>query len=92
MTQPSFKLEASIDDKTGRVVAAYLRIRQGQVAETKEVKEGSAFADYDAAGLLLGIEILGPCEVEVLDRLAASETEAARRFLTGSVPRELVAL
>jgi hypothetical protein len=90
MTQPKFELEASFDDKTGRTVAVYLRVRMGEVAETKEVKEGLAFADYDAQGTLLGIELLGPCEAEVLDDIARSEPEPVKRFLKGSAPRELV--
>jgi hypothetical protein len=90
MTKPAFKLEASIDEKTGRVVAVYFRIREGAVAETREIKEGDAFADYDADGLLLGIELLGPCEVQVLDAFAQHEPEATRRFLTGGMPRELI--
>ncbi len=90
MTEPVFKLEASFDDKTGGVVAVYLRVRRGEVTETKEVKEGVVYADYDAHGLLLGVELLAPCEVEVLDRIAQREPESVRRFLTGSAPRGLV--
>jgi hypothetical protein len=67
-----------------------LRIREGQVAQTKELTEGVAYADYDADGLLLGIELLGPCQVEVLDKLAESKPEPVKRFLTGGAPRELV--
>jgi hypothetical protein len=90
MTEPTFKLEASFDEKTGRPVAVYLRVRRGEVAQTKEVKEGVASADYDAHGTLLGIELLSPCEVAVLDGIAAREPEPVRRFLRGSPPRELV--
>jgi hypothetical protein len=91
MASPALLLEASIDDKTGRTVAVYLRVRKGEVAETKKVKPGIAYADYDSAGELLGIELLDPCQVAVLDSAAPAESEAVRRFLTGSVPHELVA-
>lgn len=89
---PTFvpELSVSVDEKTGHIRAAYLRVRIGEVEETREVVEGRAFADYDASGLLLGIELLAPCEVAVLDNLAASEPEPVRRFLRGSPPRELV--
>jgi len=83
-------VETSVDDQTGRVIAVYLRVRQGDVAETKELEEGVVYADYDSAGLLLGIELLGPCQVEVLDRAGRSEPEPIKRFLMGAAPRELV--
>ena len=81
----------SVDENTGGIRAAYLRVREGEVADTREVAEGSAFADYDAEGVLLGVELLAPCNVEVIDLLAASEPEAIRRFLKGGPPRELIA-
>jgi hypothetical protein len=90
MTKQAFRVEASVDDRTGGMVAVYLRVREGAVAETKELQEGVAYADYDAGGLLLGLELLGPCQVEVLDRLGDSEPATIRRFLKGVAPRELV--
>ena len=91
MTNPRFQLEASVDDKTGRLVAAYLSVREGEVATTKEVEPGVAYADYDSQGTLLGIELLAPCQIAVLDSLAQGEPEPVKRFLHGGVPRELVA-
>lgn len=89
---PTFlpELSISVDEKTGHIRAAYVRVRGGEVSETREVAEGRAFADYDASGLLLGIELLAPCEVAVLDNLAEMEPEPVRQFLRGSPPRELV--
>lgn len=46
------KLDVSIDEKTGVIRAAYLRIRSGAVHETREVSKGNAFADYDKNGWL----------------------------------------
>jgi hypothetical protein len=89
MDNPAFKLEASFDNRTGQAVAVYMRVREGGVARTEEVKEGYAYADYDADGHLLGIELLGPCEVAVLDSLADGEPEPVKRFLRGGIPREL---
>jgi len=92
-TKPSAffpSLEVSVDEKTGLIRAAYLRVRKGKVEETQEVSAGSAFADYGANGLLLGVELLAPCKVKVLDRIAAHEPEPVKRFLRGSPPRELV--
>ncbi len=65
--------------------------RAGTVAATRELKEGIAYADYDDAGLLLGVELLGPCEVSVLENIADLQPEPVRRFLKGSVPRGMVA-
>lgn len=86
----SLRLETSVDERTGRMRAAYLRVREGAVARTQELKDGVAYADYDADGLLLGIELLGPCEVQVLDNLGRSEPEPVKQFLKGGAPRELV--
>jgi hypothetical protein len=90
MENPKFRLEVSYHETTGEPVAAYLRIREGQVAETKEVSEGVAFADYAADGVLLGVELLSPCRVEILDRLSEKEPEAVRRFLRGGVRKEMI--
>jgi uncharacterized protein YuzE len=89
MVSPKFHVEVSYSD-TGDPVAAYLRVRQGKVAETKEVSEGIAFADYSAEGLLLGVELLAPCRVAVLDRLAEKEPEPVRNFLRCGVRKEMI--
>ena len=60
MAPPKFRLEVSYQETTGDPVAAYLRIREGNVSHTKEISAGVAFADYDADGSLLGIELLAP--------------------------------
>jgi hypothetical protein len=65
MARQALRLETSVDERTGRMRAAYLRIREGKVARTKEIEDGVAYADYDKSGQLLGIELLGPCRVEV---------------------------
>lgn len=84
------KIDVSIDENTGIVRTAYCRIRSGEVADTREVLEGRAFADYDAKGFLLGVEILAPCKVEILDRLVECESEPIKRFMRGSPPKELL--
>jgi hypothetical protein len=42
----------------------YLKAADGRVAETRELVDGKVFADFDAAGELLGIEVLVPCQLE----------------------------
>ena len=48
MINPKFHLEISYNETTGDPVAAYLRIREGKIIQTKEISEGVAFADYGA--------------------------------------------
>ena len=83
-------LSVSVDETTGQIRAAYVRVREGTVFETREVIEGRAFADYTEDGWLLGVELLAPCAVQVLDELFEEEPEPVKRFLRGSPPRELV--
>src|SRR5687767_14646266 len=90
MADSKFRLEVSFDERTGDPVAAYLRIRKGKVSETKEISEGVAFADYGADGALLGIELLAPCQVSVLDRVSEHEPEPVRRFLRGGLRKEMI--
>ena len=91
MGKPKFRLEVSYHDTTGEPVAAYLRVREGEVAETKEFIEGVAFADYADDGFLLGIELLAPCPGEQLvGALSDKEPESVRNFLRSGVRREMV--
>jgi hypothetical protein len=83
-------MEISFNETTGAAAAAYLQVRKGEVGQTKEVEEGVAFADYDPAGALLGIELLAPCPVEVLDQLIRGEPESMRRFIRGVVPHQFL--
>ena len=90
MSEPRYSFSTSVDERTGRVMAVYFRLRQGEVDETKEVVEGKAFADYASDGALLGIELLAPCDVAVLDAIAQEEPENVRRFFRRVSPREMV--
>lgn len=83
-------VDISVNETTGIVRAAYVRVRKGKVHETREISEGCVFADYAEDGLLIGIELLAPCQVEILDRITRGEPEPIQRFLRGSPPRELV--
>jgi hypothetical protein len=40
--------------------------------------------------VLLGIELLAPCPVEVLDRVSEKEPEPVRRFLQQGIRREMI--
>jgi len=90
----SFSVGVSTDNNTGEILSVYLNIRKGKAENVVEIEEGLAYANYDKNGQLLGIELLEPCSVKVLSKIAAKEPLASRnrvkRFLTGSAPREMV--
>ena len=90
MKKFSFNASLSVDENTGDVIAVYLTLRAGQVEHTKEIIDGKAFADYDADGILLGIELLSPCLVAVLDKFTEQEPESVHQFLRKAAPRDLL--
>ena len=93
MKKLRFKASISLDEETGKLVAVYLRVREGTAEETVELEEDVANADYDAEdaeGQLLGVELLAPCAVQVLDKVTQSEPDDVREFLHASPPRAMV--
>jgi uncharacterized protein YuzE len=64
-------VEMSLNEPAMAPTAAYFRVREGRVIETRDVgKESVLFADYDATGRLLGVEVLAPDKVNVLSLLS----------------------
>lgn len=90
MKKITLGFELSVDEGTGQLQAAYLRVRTGGVAETKEIAPGQAYADYDEDGQLLGVEFLAPCGVAVVDQITVDQPDNVRRFLRSAPPREFV--
>jgi len=84
-----FKIDIETDDETGDILAVYFQIRKGKSAEVREFCDGKAFADYNNKGELLGIELLAPCRLNLLDRIVGSEPKA-KRFIKRTAPREMV--
>jgi uncharacterized protein YuzE len=84
----SFGMSVEVDNRNGRILAVYFRVRKGKSAETKEFDRGKVFVDYNSAGELLGIEMLAPSTVAILDRVTKNEPES-RQFVRRSVPREM---
>lgn len=85
----SFFLTVESNEQTGEVVAAYIRLREGESATVKEYAAGNLFADYDKRGRLLGMELLGPCKASVLSRIA--DQPSAKRFVRDAVPSAMLA-
>jgi uncharacterized protein YuzE len=95
MKKMHFQISISTDDATGEVLAVYFHVRTGRVRETREFANGNAFADYDVNGRLLGIELLGPCRVSIVDKIAEKEPVEIRKmtknFMKKSGPSAMVA-
>lgn len=75
----------------GTLEALYIHLQAGEVAETREIEPDVLLADYDAAGRLLGIEILAPVQISALEALVEQQQrEPFRRFISRNAPHELV--
>jgi uncharacterized protein YuzE len=85
-----FGFSVETDKRTGSTLAVYLRVRHGKARRTREYADGNAFADYDKKGRLLGIELLGPCQVEILDEIAEKDEPRVRQFLHTRMPKRTV--
>lgn len=83
-----FRVSTEVEEGTGSILAVYFQIRKGQAFKVKEFADGRAFANYDVKGKLLGVELLGPCEITVLDQIARKEPRA-KSFIRKSIPREM---
>ncbi len=77
------------DARNGNLTAVYFQVRKGKAAQVKELAGGNAFANYNARGQLLGVELLAPCDIAVLDRIARKESNKVRNFFRQSVPRHM---
>ncbi|MDX1968062.1 MAG: DUF2283 domain-containing protein [Planctomycetaceae bacterium] len=89
--RPSFDLSVSVDRTSGRIDAVYIQLREGKAVDVREFAHGDAFANYDHAGHLLGIELLAPCKVNVLNKITREipqrdTRKQARQFIRSGVP------
>ena len=83
-----YSLEVTVDEQTGRVIAAYFHIRNGKSAKTKVLQDGLVLADYGADGKLIGVELLGTCNTSLLDAIRLEKR--AKTFVRNAAPRELL--
>ncbi|MCH7987788.1 MAG: DUF2283 domain-containing protein [Planctomycetes bacterium] len=94
MTELNFNVTVTTDDTSGQVLSAYFQIRKGKVHETREFADGAAFADYNNRGELIGIELLAPCRVTIVNQLAANESPTVRqrtkKYMREAGPRWMV--
>jgi hypothetical protein len=54
----------------------------------RKFANGNAYANYAMGGQLLGIELLGPCEITVLDKIAGRDRKV-KEFVKRSIPRKM---
>ncbi len=88
MKSLEFNVVCEVEKATGELLAVYFQIRKGKSAKTREFANGNAFANYAANGQLLGIEILGPCSIGVIDQIAPKEPQV-KRFVRDNIPRAM---
>lgn len=85
-----FEISAS-GDELGEVESAYIYLSHNPVARSRTHKADVLSADYDAAGALVGIEILAPVKIADLVKLAEPDLrEALERFVRGAGPPALI--
>ena len=84
----NFQLNVETSNATGDVLAVYFQVRKGKASRVQEFEDGKVFVNRDRKGRLLGIEMLAPCRVAVLDRIAAGEP-VTKRFLRLNIPRQM---
>lgn len=76
----------------GAIGVAYIRLKKGRVARTREIDGDALLADYDARGNLIGIEVLAPVRIPQLVGLVDENRRPSfRRFVRQCFPRGLLA-
>jgi uncharacterized protein YuzE len=89
MDKFNFRMVTETDRESGKILAMYFQVRKGKATEVKELVDGTAFANYDRKGRLLGLELLGPCTVTVIERIIHDEPTKIRRFVKDNIPRKM---
>lgn len=83
------------DVETGKLLSVYFQIRKANVAETREFAGGAAMADYNKNGELIGVEMIAPCKISVLDKIIKDEPPSirshAKKFIRDNTPVKMLA-
>jgi uncharacterized protein YuzE len=78
----------------GSLVAAYIQLREGTSVRTETILKNALLVDRDESDRVLGIEILAPVTLLVLqqvaDHLEPEEQAAYRNFVTNYAPPSLL--
>jgi len=89
MKKLQLRSRVEADRSTGEILAVYFQVRKGHAARVIELADGNAFANYDRNGLLLGIELLAPCNIAVFDQVTRMEPKEVKEFLRDKIPLEM---
>lgn len=84
-----FHVAITTDKKTGELLAIYFQVRKGHAAKVREYENGNAFANFNEDGELLGIEMIGPCSIRVMDEIAKKDRDV-KRFIRSNAPRRML--
>jgi uncharacterized protein YuzE len=85
----NYSITVDTESTTGEIRAVYFQVRSGKSASVKEFQRGDVLADYDKEGNLLGIEVLAPCRISLLEKILRDEPHT-RQFVKRSIPRKMV--
>lgn len=61
-------MNVSVEIIEGKVLAVYFSVRDGKVAKTLEAGNGVQI-DLNSSGVLLGVELLNPASVNIVERI-----------------------
>ncbi len=84
-----YHVSITTDKKTGDLLAIYFQVCRGKASRVREFDDGNALANYNEQGELLGIELLGPCSVRIVDRIAKKDNDV-KRFIRRTAPRRML--
>ncbi len=78
-------------DEDGEIESAYIYLSHKPVARSRAHKADVLSADYDAAGVIVGIDIMAPVKVADLVKLVEPDLrEPFERFVRGAGPPALI--
>lgn len=63
------EIRFEIDPDDGEVLAAYVHLVDGKAFRTVEIAEGECYVDEDENGRLLGVELLCPVALHLLEEV-----------------------
>jgi hypothetical protein len=67
---PAFAFSFEVDREDGEILSAYITVRNRKVKRTIEVVPDKANVDLGWHNEVVGIELLGPCSVNVIEKIA----------------------
>ena len=90
--KPEIQFQLSVSGRDdGTIEAIYIQFNSNKVAKTVVHLEDILMADYDAAGHVVGIEILAPVKMsKIVSLVDTSARSSFRKFIKKAAPEELI--